>query len=107
MRRGKKRAIVAVGHSILVMAYWMLSRDQPYHELGEDFFDRRNRPKTIQRLARRLENLGCSVTVTATPAAGEPIKFAAVVRIDTPQEVLYYQNGGILQYVLRQMVRSS
>ena len=60
---------MAVGHSILVMAYRMLSRDQPYHELGEDFFGRRNRPKTIQRLARRLENLGCSVTLPAQATA--------------------------------------
>ena len=44
------------------------------------------------------------VTVTATPERGKPITFQAVVRIDTPQEVLYYQHGGILQYVLRQMV---
>ena len=47
------------------------------------------------------------VTVIATPAEGEPIRFTAIVRIDTPQEVLYYQNGGILQYVLRQMAGSS
>ena len=47
------------------------------------------------------------VTVTATPAEGDPIRFNAVVCIDTPQEVLYYQNGGILQYVLRQMAGSS
>ncbi len=47
------------------------------------------------------------VTVTATPADGDPIRFNAAVRIDTPQEVLYYQNGGILQYVLRQMAGSS
>ena len=45
------------------------------------------------------------VTVTATPGAGDPVAFQATVRIDTPQEVLYYQNGGILQYVLRQMAR--
>jgi aconitate hydratase len=49
------------------------------------------------------------VTVTAAPAAtsGGPITFKARVRIDTPQEVLYYQHGGILQYVLRQMIRQN
>ena len=47
------------------------------------------------------------VTVVVTPSEGEPIRFTAIVRIDTPQEVLYYQNGGILQYVLRQMAASS
>ena len=35
-----------------------------------------------------------------------PVTFRAKVRIDTPQEVLYYQHGGILQYVLRQMVKN-
>jgi aconitate hydratase len=43
------------------------------------------------------------VTVVATPASGTPIKFEARVRIDTPKEREYYQHGGILQYVLRQL----
>lgn len=43
------------------------------------------------------------VTITATPENGKPIVFKATVRIDTPQEVLYYQHGGILHYVLRQL----
>ncbi len=47
-----------------------------------------------------------TVTVTATPdGGGAAVTFEAVVRIDTPQEVEYYRNGGILQYVLRQMIR--
>ena len=47
-----------------------------------------------------------TVTVRATPDdGGAVVTFDAVVRIDTPQEVEYYRNGGILQYVLRQMVR--
>ena len=43
------------------------------------------------------------VTVTATPAAGKPIRFAARVRIDTPKERQYFRHGGILHYVLRQL----
>lgn len=44
------------------------------------------------------------MTVTATPAdGGEEISFDAVLRIDTPGEAAYYRNGGILQYVLRQI----
>ncbi|MDA0999479.1 MAG: aconitate hydratase AcnA [bacterium] len=47
------------------------------------------------------------VKVTALPDDGGPvITFTATVRIDTPNEVLYYQNGGILQYVLRQLLKS-
>jgi aconitate hydratase len=44
-----------------------------------------------------------SVTVTATPDAGSPIEFTATVRLDTPNEVTYFQNGGILQTVLRNL----
>ncbi|MBJ8345402.1 aconitate hydratase [Antrihabitans sp. YC2-6] len=47
-----------------------------------------------------------AVHVTATKEDGEKIEFDAVVRIDTPGEADYYRNGGILQYVLRNMVRS-
>ncbi len=43
------------------------------------------------------------VTVVATPASGAPIKFEVRVRIDTPKEREYYQHGGILQYVIRQL----
>ena len=43
------------------------------------------------------------VTVTATADDGQTATFTARVRIDTPQEVEYYRNGGILQYVLRQL----
>ncbi|HWY19075.1 MAG TPA: aconitate hydratase [Solirubrobacteraceae bacterium] len=44
------------------------------------------------------------VRVTAQPAAGEPISFDARVRIDTPREADYYRHGGILRYVLRQLL---
>jgi aconitate hydratase len=47
---------------------------------------------------------GTCVTVKAKKADGSVKSFQAIVRIDTPQEVLYYQHGGILQYVLRQLV---
>jgi len=43
------------------------------------------------------------VTVVATPASGAPVKFEVRVRIDTPKEREYYQHGGILQYVVRQL----
>jgi aconitate hydratase len=44
------------------------------------------------------------VQVTAAPASGEPIAFAARVRIDTPREADYFRHGGILLYVLRQLL---
>jgi aconitate hydratase len=50
-----------------------------------------------------LEEGAKTLTVTATPDEGEPIVFDARVRIDTPNEWLYYRNGGILHFVLRQL----
>ena len=48
-----------------------------------------------------------TVTVIATPSSGAPIEFGARVRIDTPKEREYFQHGGILQYVLRQLAAQS
>jgi aconitate hydratase len=44
------------------------------------------------------------VTVRAKSADGTEKTFTAIVRVDTPEEVAYYKHGGILQYVLRQML---
>jgi transposase len=68
-RRGKKRAIVAVAHSILVIAYCLLSRHEPYRELGGDYFDRLRPEATAKRLVRRLENLGYQITLQAPQEA--------------------------------------
>jgi len=62
-RRGRKRAIMAVAHSILVIGYHLVQRDEPYHELGADYFDRRNPETTARRLVQRLEPLGYQVAL--------------------------------------------
>ena len=67
--RGKKRALVAVGHSLLVIAYHMLSRRASYQELGGEYFDRRNVEVQRRRLLRKLEALGVKVTIESLPVA--------------------------------------
>jgi len=62
-RMGKKKALVAVGHSILVIAYHVLQTRRPYQDLGGDYFERRNVDKQRKRLIRQLESLGMKVTV--------------------------------------------
>lgn len=71
-RRGKKRAIVAVAHSILVSAYHMLSRHAAYQDLGANHFDERKKESVVNRLLYRLERLGVRVTIepNAVPAVG-------------------------------------
>jgi transposase len=63
-RRGKGRAVVAVGHSVLVAIYYMLTRREPYRELGARYFDEHER----DHVQRRLERLGYAVTLEALPA---------------------------------------
>jgi len=62
-RRGKKRAIVAVAHSIVRSAFHMLSRHEPYHELGGNYFDAHRREHLVDRLTRRIERLGYRVAL--------------------------------------------
>lgn len=62
-RRGKKKAQVAVGHSILVIAYHLLTRKQPYSDLGANYFDEHDRQAVTKRCLNRLQKLGYQVTL--------------------------------------------
>lgn len=59
--RGIKHAAVAVGHSILLIYYQMLTTGQPYEEKGEDYFTKRDQQEKQQRLVKQLERLGYHV----------------------------------------------
>ena len=63
-RRGHKRAIVAVAHSILVIAWHLLTRNQPYTDLGGDYFLEHHHSQAYKnRLVRQLERMGHRVTL--------------------------------------------
>ena len=62
-RRGKKRAIMAVAHSILVIAYHLIQDQEPYHDLGGNYFDERSPEATAKRLVKRLERMGYQVSL--------------------------------------------
>jgi transposase len=69
-RRGHKRATIAVAHSILVIAYYLLERGEPYSDLGADYFlDRQSSDAYKNRLVRQLERLGHKVTLETVDAA--------------------------------------
>ena len=67
-RRGKKRAAIAVAHSILVIAYHMLRNETEYRDLGGDYFDNRNKEQLQRNLVKRLQGLGLKVTLAPTAA---------------------------------------
>jgi transposase len=69
-RRGKKRALIAVAHTLIVTIYHMLSRGSTYQELGADYFDRLAGDRLKRHLIKRLESLGHKVVL-------EPVQSAA------------------------------
>ena len=68
-RRGKKRALIAVGHSLLVIFYHMLKNGTTYADLGGDFFDRLEPERLTRYYVKRLESLGHKVTLQSRVAA--------------------------------------
>jgi transposase len=69
-RRGKKRANIAVAHSLLVTGYTMLTNRSHYKEVGASFFDSLNREKVKKSAVKKLEALGYEVTLQAAEPAG-------------------------------------
>lgn len=70
-RRGKKKAIVAVAHKLLTIAYTLLTKREHYREPGVDYLDERRKDQLLNRMQRRIERLGYKVSlepITATAA---------------------------------------
>jgi aconitate hydratase len=88
-----------VGMGILPLQFMPGESVEKLKLTGRETFDIQG---VTQVIATNLETR--EVTVRATGEDGKATEFRALVRIDTPQEVLYYRHGGILQYVLRQLL---
>lgn len=65
MRRGKKRAILAVAHSILISIYYMIKEDKEYEDLGADFYNKFNKEKKANAYMKKLKELGYNVQIVA------------------------------------------
>jgi aconitate hydratase len=87
-----------VGMGILPLQFLAGENGESLQLTGEEIFEIRGIPDLIANF-----NSGRQLTVRAT-RNGRSKDFVATVRIDTPQEAQYYANGGILQYVLRQLL---
>ena len=71
-RRGKKRGLLAVGHSLLVIVYHLLKNGVEYRDLGPDYFDRLQPERLRRYLVKRLQTLGYEVTLSPTDS-GESV----------------------------------
>jgi len=88
-----------VGMGILPLQFAAGENAESLQLTGEEVFDITGIRDVVEHFAA-----GRTVKVRAKARGKEPVEFDALVRIDTPQEALYYANGGILQYVLRQLL---
>jgi len=88
-----------VGMGILPLQFPAGQNAESLKLTGEEVFDITGIRDVVDKFSA-----GRTLTVKAKAKGKEPIEFEALVRIDTPQEALYYANGGILQYVLRQLL---
>lgn len=68
-RRGRKRANIAVAHTILVIAFHLLKENRPYQELGGDYFDQIRAEGLKRYYVRRLQGLGLEVTLNPVPTS--------------------------------------
>ncbi len=68
-RRGKKRAIVAVAHSLLTIIYYVLKDHIEYEDLGHDYFDKLNSKRLVPYLVKRLKNMGYEVNLVPLQSA--------------------------------------
>jgi aconitate hydratase len=95
-----------VGMGILPLQFLPGQNAESLHLTGEEVFRVGDAGELKAMLDGKFAN-GKAVTVFAESDLGKTTEFSATVRIDTPQEILYYQHGGILQYVLRQLAGKS
>ena len=87
---------------ILPLQFQMGESADTYGLTGEEVFTL-GEPGQLRTMLENGFSTGKNLTVSAAKADGSVVEFPVTLRIDTPQEILYYQHGGILQYVLRQL----
>ena len=92
-----------VGMGILPLQFAAGASVESVGLTGEETFTLGTKPGELKAMLDSKFAGGKTLTVVATAADGKKKEFSVTVRIDTPQEILYYQHGGILQYVLRQL----
>jgi aconitate hydratase len=92
-----------VGMGILPLQYLSGQSTASLGLTGEEIFTVGDHPGLLKKMLDSKFADGRTIPVLAENNNGKTIEFSATIRIDTPQEILYYQHGGILPYVLRQL----
>jgi len=95
-----------VGMGVLPLQFLSGETAETLNLTGEEVFEITGIREVVEHFAagRQIKVRATSSGSSGGGGKDQPIEFSALVRIDTPQEALYYANGGILQYVLRQLL---
>ena len=96
-----------VGMGILPLEYLPGQSTASLGLTGEEIFTVGDHPGLISKMLDSKLADGRIIPILAENDRGKTTEFSATIRIDTPQEILYYQHGGILPYVLRQLAAKS
>ena len=94
IRKGAQKAIMALAHHMIVVIHQVLSRQEEYVEFGGDYYDQRNKPRTVARLVMRLSRLGYQVDLkpvdslapahlSMTEAAQQEVSEKAIPTLET------------------------
>lgn len=65
-RMSKKKALIALAHTMLVSIYHMIKKKEPYKDLGADYLENLHKDKTVKNLKKRIEALGYAVELSVT-----------------------------------------
>jgi hypothetical protein len=89
IRKGAPKAVMALAHHMITVVHQVLSRREEYVEFGGNYYDQRNKPRTVARLVARLAKLGYDVDLKPQHAAvAEPVAEAAPVEGESAGEAL-------------------
>jgi transposase len=83
--KGAPKAVMALAHHMVVIIYQVLSRGEEYVEMGGDYYDRRDKTKTMERLVRRLTRLGYHVRIEAAELPSVPAETQTLTEPEPPQ----------------------
>lgn len=93
IRKGSPKAVIALAHHMILVVHQVLSRREEYIEFGGDYYDQRNKPKTVARLVKRLQRLGYEVEIRVpasiqTEPASSPPEASEAMGAQPPQHTV-------------------
>lgn len=88
IRKGAPKAVMALAHHMIVVIYQVLGRSEEYVEFGGDYYDQREKPKTVARLVARLAKLGYDVDLKLLPEPAPAVPMPYEIQMEPESETI-------------------